>query len=145
MDTHIHEPLTRCCSKTISSNVWAGFRSRISRTVLANTLFISQDLSEYGCPNVELVVSPVENAAASATKLTCLQPPIPDVLIRSADFRGHIQRQILRIFRIRAYLELRASCRPSPPHYMRVISGTGRSALALFFASREHNFKMSSC
>jgi hypothetical protein len=46
--------------------------------VLANTHFISQDISEYGCPNVELVVSPVGNAAAPTTKLTCSVPPAPD-------------------------------------------------------------------
>jgi hypothetical protein len=33
---------------------------------------------------------------------------------------------------------------PSPPDYMRVISGTGRGALALFFALHESSFKVPS-
>jgi hypothetical protein len=33
---------------------------------------------------------------------------------------------------------------PSPPDYMREISGTGRGALALFFTSHESSFKVPS-
>jgi hypothetical protein len=39
---------------------------------------------------------------------------------------------------LRAHLDLLALCRPPPPDYMRVISGTGRGALALFFASHDY-------
>jgi hypothetical protein len=45
--------------------------------VLTNTL--NQDLSDYAGPDVELVVSPVNNVVAYATELTCLQLPTPDV------------------------------------------------------------------
>jgi hypothetical protein len=125
-----------------SSNV-GGF-SESDQVVLINTL--NQDLSDYARPDVELVVSPVNNnAVAPATRLTCLQLPTPDALIRSGDSGGHIQRGILRIHHARAYLDLLAFCRPSPPdYYVRAISGTGRGALALFFASHESSFKVPS-
>jgi hypothetical protein len=59
-------------------------------------------------------------------------PNAPDALTRFGDSGGHIQRSISRILRARAYLDLLAFCRPSTPDYMRVISVTGRGALALF-------------
>jgi hypothetical protein len=113
--------------------------------VLTSTL--NQDLSNYVGPDVELVVSPVNNAVAPATRLTCLQVPTPDALTRLGDSGGHIQRGNSRIIRARAYLDLLAFCRPSPPDYVRVISGTGRGGggdLALFFASHESSFKVPS-
>jgi hypothetical protein len=103
--------------------------------VLINTLY--QHMSDDIGPDVELVVSPVDNAAKSATHLTCLHLPSPDALTRSGDFGGHIYRGISRILRARVYLDLLAFCRPFPPDYMRVTSGTGCGALALFFASHE--------
>jgi hypothetical protein len=90
------------------------------------------------------VVSPVNNAVAPATQLTCLQLPTPDALTRLGDSGGHIQRGISRILRASAYLDLLAFCKPSPPDYMRVISGTGRGALTLFLASHESSFKVPS-
>jgi hypothetical protein len=88
--------------------------------VLTNTR--NQDLSDYFGRGVELVVSPVNNAVASATQLTCLQLPTPAVLTRSGDsgatFNG---RGTLRILRARAYLDLLAFCRPSPPEYVMMI------------------------
>jgi hypothetical protein len=108
--------------------------------VRPNTL--NQDLSDYVGPNVELVASPVNNAVPPATQLTCLQLPTPDDLTRPGDSGGHIQRGISRILRARAYLDLLAFWRPSPPDYRRVISGTGRGAFALFFASHESSFKV---
>jgi hypothetical protein len=110
--------------------------------VLTNTL--NQELSDYVKPDVELEVSPVNNAVAPATQLTYLQLPTTDALTRLGDSGGHIQRRISRILRARAYLDLLAFCRPSPPDYMRVISGTGRGALGLFFASHESTFKVPS-
>jgi hypothetical protein len=110
--------------------------------VLTNTL--NQDFSDYVGFDVELVVSPVSNAVAPSTQLTCLQFLTPDALTRLGDSGGHNQRGISRILRARAYLDLLAFCRPSPPEYMRMISGTGRGALALFFASHESSFKVSS-
>jgi hypothetical protein len=107
--------------------------------VLTNTM--NQDLSDYVGPDVELVVSPVNNAVAPATQLTCIQLPTPNALARLGDCGGHIQRGISSILRARAYLDLLAFCRPSPPDYMREILGTGRGALAIFFASHESNFK----
>jgi hypothetical protein len=102
--------------------------------VLTNTLY--QDHSEYDGPDVELVVSPVNNAVALATQLTCLQLPIPYALTLSGDFeRVHIQHGILRILRPRAYKDLLAFYTPSPLDYMTVTSGTGRGALARFFTS----------
>jgi hypothetical protein len=88
--------------------------------VLSNTL--NQDLSDYVGPDVDLLVSPVNNVAAPGTQLTCLQLPIPDALTRLGDSGGHIQRGISRSLRARAYLDLLVVCRPSPPDYMRVIS-----------------------
>jgi hypothetical protein len=57
--------------------------------VFTNTL--NQDLSDYDGYDVELVVSPVNNAVALATQLTCLQFLTPDALTRSGDSGGHIQ------------------------------------------------------
>jgi hypothetical protein len=110
--------------------------------VLTNTL--NQDYSDYVEPDVELAVPPVINAVASATQFTCLQLPTPDALTRLGDSGGHIPRGISRLLRARAYLDLLAFCRPPPPDYMRVISGKGRGALALFFASYESSFKVPS-
>jgi hypothetical protein len=110
--------------------------------VLTNTL--NQNLSDYAMPDFDLVVSPVNNAVAPATQLTCLQLPTPDALTRLGESGGHIQRGISRSLRARACLDLLAFCRPSPPDYMRVISGTGRGALALFIASHESSFKVPS-
>jgi hypothetical protein len=90
------------------------------------------------------VVSHANIVGAPTTQLTCVQLPTPDALNRSGDSGGHIQRGILRILRARAYLGLLTFCRPAPPDYMRVILGTGRGALALFFASHESNFKVPS-
>jgi hypothetical protein len=121
------------------SNV-GGF-SESDLVVLTNTLNLNQDLSDYVWPNVEKVVSPVINAVAPATHLTYLQLMTPDALTRSGDSEGHGQRGISRILRARAYLDLLAFCIPSPPNYMRVISGTERGALALCFASHESSFE----
>jgi hypothetical protein len=107
--------------------------------VLMNTL--NQDLSDYTGPDVELVVSMVNNAAAPTTHLTCLQLPTPDALTRLGDYGGHIQRDISRIVCARAFLDLLAFCRPSPPDYMRAILGTGRGAWALSLTSHEPRFK----
>jgi hypothetical protein len=46
--------------------------------VLTNTL--NQNLSDYAGPDVEQVVSTVNNAVAPATQLTSLQHPTPDAL-----------------------------------------------------------------
>jgi hypothetical protein len=116
--------------------------SELDLVVLTNTL--NQDISDYVAADVELVVSPVKNAVALATQLTCLQLWIPDALTRSGDSGGHIQRGTPRILRARAYLDMLAFCRPSPPYYMRVIWGTGRRDWALFFASHESGFKVPS-
>jgi hypothetical protein len=69
---------------------------------------VNQNLSDYVGPDVELVVSPVNNAVAPATQLTCLHLPTPDALTRLGDYGGHIQRGISRILRARAYLDLLA-------------------------------------
>jgi hypothetical protein len=50
---------------------------------VSNTL--NQDLSDYTGPDVEVVVSPVNNDVALATQLTCLQLPTPDAFTRSGD------------------------------------------------------------
>jgi hypothetical protein len=105
---------------------------------------LNQDLYDYAGPDVELVVSPVKNAVAPATQLTCLQLPTPDAFTRLGDSGGHIKGDISRILRARAYLDLLAFWRLSPLDDMRVISGTGRGALALFFASHESIFKVPS-
>jgi hypothetical protein len=65
--------------------------------VLTNTL--NQDLSDYARDDFELVVSPVFNAVAPATQLTCQQLPTLDALTRLRDSGGHIHREILRILR----------------------------------------------
>jgi hypothetical protein len=59
-------------------------------------------------------MSLIDNAAASAIKLPCLQLPTPEALIRSGDIRGHIQRGISRILRARAYFDMLTLCKPSP-------------------------------
>jgi hypothetical protein len=125
-----------------SISTMGGF-SESDLVVSTNTL--NQDLSDFARPDVELVVSPVNNAVAPATQLTCLQLiPTLDALTRLGDSGGHIQGGISRILRAMAYLNLLAFCRPSPPDSMRVILGTGRGALALFFASHESSFKVPS-
>jgi hypothetical protein len=105
------------------------------------TKTLNQYLSDYDGPDVEFVVSPVNNERAPAPQVTCLQLPTPDALTPSGDSGGHIQRGISRVLRARVYLDLLAFCRPSPPDYMRVILGTGRGALAFFFFSHESSFK----
>jgi hypothetical protein len=110
--------------------------------VLTNTL--NQDLSDYVGPDVELVVSPVNIAVVPTTQLTCLPLPTLDALTRSKDSGGHMQRGISCILRARAYLDLLVFCNSAPPDYMRVISGTGRGALALFCASHESSFNVPS-
>jgi hypothetical protein len=111
-----------------SISTMGGF-SESDLVVLTNTL--NQNLSDYAGPDVELVVSSVNNAVAPATRLTCRQLPTPDALTRSGDSGGrHIQRGKSRILRARAYLDLLAFCISSPPDYMIVISGTGRGASA---------------
>jgi hypothetical protein len=82
--------------------------SESNLVVLTNTL--NQNLSDYAGPDVELVVSPVNNAVAPATQLTCLQLPTPDALTRLGDYGGHIRRGISRILCARAYLDLLAFC-----------------------------------
>jgi hypothetical protein len=104
--------------------------------VLTNTL--NQDLFDCAGPDVELVVSPVNNAMAPATHLTFLQLPTPDALTRLGDSGGHNQRGISRILRPRAYLDLLAFCKPSPPDCMRAILGTGRGALPFFSLHMSH-------
>jgi hypothetical protein len=108
--------------------------------VLSNTLKIKTFLIMLG--PMSNWWYPVNNVVVPATQLTCLQLPTPDA--RSGDSGDHIQRGISCIFRARAYLDLLAFWTPSPPDYMRVTSGTGRGALAIFFASHEPNFKVPS-
>jgi hypothetical protein len=74
--------------------------------VLTNT--ICQDLFDYVGHDVELLVSPTNNAVVPATQMTCLQLPTPDAPTRLGDSGGHIQRGISRILRARAYLDLLA-------------------------------------
>jgi hypothetical protein len=109
-------------------------------TVLSNTL--NHDRSDYDGPYVELVVSPVDKATAAATQFTCSLLSIS--YTHSADSEGYILWGISRILRAWAYLDLVAFCRPSPPNYMKVIMGTGRGAMTLFFASHESSSKVSS-
>jgi hypothetical protein len=102
--------------------------------LVMSTNTLNQDhLSEYLVPDVDLVVSPVNNAVAPATLSTCLQLATPDALTRSGDSGGHIQRGISRILCARAYLDLLVYCRPTLSGYMMVILGTGRGVLAPFF------------
>jgi hypothetical protein len=61
-----------------------GVFSETDLAVLTSTL--SKDLSDYDSPDVELVVSPLDNAAASANDSTCLQFPPLDALTRSGDY-----------------------------------------------------------
>jgi hypothetical protein len=96
-----------------------GGLSESDLVVLTNTL--NQDLSHYAWSDVELLVSPANNVVAPATQLTCQQLPTHDALTRSGDSGGHNQRGISRILRARAYFDLLAFCRPSPPDYIRVI------------------------
>jgi hypothetical protein len=119
-----------------------GFLESADLVVLTNKL--NQDMSDYVGPDVEWVVSPVDNAGALATQLTCLQFPTPGAFNRSGDSGGHIQRGISSILRARAYLDLLAFCKPSPPDYVWANSGTSRGSLALFFASYESTFKVPS-
>jgi hypothetical protein len=100
--------------------------------VLTNTL--NQDLSDYDGPDVKFVVSPVNNEVAPATQFTCLQLPTLDALTRLGDYGGHIQLGISRILRARAYLDLLVCCRPSPPGYVRVTSGTDRGGFGFSFS-----------
>jgi hypothetical protein len=67
-----------------------GFSESDLVAVFINTL--NQDLSYFAGPNVEMVVSPVNNVVAPATQLTCLQLPTHDTLTRLGGFGGHIQR-----------------------------------------------------
>jgi hypothetical protein len=113
--------------------------SESNLVVLTNTL--NQDLSDYDVPDVELVVSPVNNAVMPATQSTCLQLPTPAMLSLARKIAGATFNGVFRaLFVPRSTLT--SFCRPSPPDCMRVILVTGRGALALFFAS--HEFKLPS-
>jgi hypothetical protein len=72
-----------------------GVFSETDLAVLTSTL--SKDLSDYDSPDVELVLSPLDNAAASANESTCLQFPPPDALTRSGDY-GATFSEVLRAF-----------------------------------------------
>jgi hypothetical protein len=98
-----------CGRDTIST--MGGF-SESDLVVLTNTL--NQDMSDYVGPDVELVVSQVNNVVAPATQLTCQQLPTHDALTRSGDSGGHIHRGISRILRALAYLDFLAFCKPFP-------------------------------
>jgi hypothetical protein len=100
-----------CNSYDAISNI-SGF-SVSDLAMLTSTL--NQDLSDYGGPEVELMVSPVVNAEAPATQKTWFKLPTHDTLTHSGDYVGQIQRGISCILRARAYLDLFAFCRPSPP------------------------------
>jgi hypothetical protein len=78
-----------------SISTMGGF-SESDLVLLTKTL--NQNLSDYARPDVELVVSPVNNAVAPATQLTCLQLRTPDALTRLGDFGGHIQRAFCAFF-----------------------------------------------
>jgi hypothetical protein len=54
--------------------------SELDLVVLTNTL--NQYLSDYDGPDVELAISPVNNAVVHATQLTCLQLPTLNALTR---------------------------------------------------------------
>jgi hypothetical protein len=111
--------------------------------VLTSTL--NQALSDYVAPDVELVLSLVNNAGGGApTQWTCLQLPTSDAHTCSGDSGGYILRGTSSILRGWVYFDLLTFCRPSPPDYMTVISGTDRGALTLFFASHESSFKVPS-
>jgi hypothetical protein len=60
-----------------------GGSSESDLVVLTNTL--NQDLSDYVGRDLEVVVSPVNNAVAHATQFTRLQLPTPDALTRSGN------------------------------------------------------------
>jgi hypothetical protein len=110
--------------------------------VLVLTNIFNQYPTEYVGLNAELVVAPVNNAVAPASQLTCQHLPAPDALfgeIQGATFNG-----TFRAFFVPGPSLTSAFCTPSPLDYMRMISRTGREALALFFALNESNFKMPS-
>jgi hypothetical protein len=65
--------------------------------IVVLTITLNQDLSYYVGPDVDVVLYSVNNVAAPATQLTCLQLPTHDALTRSGDSGGHIQRGISRI------------------------------------------------
>jgi hypothetical protein len=65
--------------------------------------------------------------------MTFLQIPTLGALTRRGDTMGGISRTL----NARDVLDLLALCGPSPSDYMRVVSGTGRGALAIFFALHE--------
>jgi hypothetical protein len=102
---------SNCSVRMIRSPLWVfGIGSRGFDTKL------NQDLmSDYARPDVELVVPHVNNAAAPATQLPCLQLPTPDALTCLGDSGGHIQRGISRILRALAYLDLLAFCSKTFP------------------------------
>jgi hypothetical protein len=79
--------------------------------IVVQTNTLNKDLSDYVVPDVELVVSHVNNAVAPTSQLTCLELPNPDTFGRLGDSRGHIQRGISRMLCARAYLDLSAFCK----------------------------------
>jgi hypothetical protein len=64
---------------------------------LTNTL--NQNLSDYAGPDVELVVSPFNNAVAPATLLPCLHLPTPDAFTRlGGDFSATFNVALRALF-----------------------------------------------
>jgi hypothetical protein len=74
------------CSEKGSKAQRVAFSYTVAKPWLAS--LDSSNFHSLSTPCVELVVSPVDNAGASATQLTCLQLPIPDVLARSGNYGG---------------------------------------------------------
>jgi hypothetical protein len=110
--------------------------------VLTNTL--NKYLSDYVGPDVQLLVSPENNAVTHANQLTYLQLPTPYALFRSRDSGGHIQRAISRILRARAYLDLLVFCRRSPLDYFEGDFVYGSRGFGSLIVSHESNFKVPS-
>jgi hypothetical protein len=107
--------------------------------VLTSTL--NQDPSDNDGPDVELLVSPGSNAVEPGTKLTCLQLPTPDALTRSGDSGGHIQGDISRILRARAYIDLLRFA-DLPRRLYEGDFGYGSRGFGSLFASHESSFKV---
>jgi hypothetical protein len=120
----------------------SGGFSYVDLTVLATTL--DQDLPDYERLKDEFVPSHAATSAALAPRMICLQVLTPDALNRPSNTKGHLYCGISRNIKARAFLNLLAICDPSPTDYMRVVSGTGSEALAMFFASHKSSFHVPS-
>jgi hypothetical protein len=142
-----------------SSNTWAvqlraawaevaktggGFTVPELETVSAT---VNQDVHQYLGEDMELITYSDMLSHGTAPVWAedakwYLSVPSPASVAEGSTFVGRIQRDITRTLRVRAFLDLLHSPLTTLPDYLRISSGTGKAAMAIFFASHEEAYRI---